>query len=246
MVRPTDPRVALPSWLTVVGSAAIAAHLVAVAAMVLAAPSGPWPSGGGSTMSTPPQFAYSLNELVPAGYLQSLGMANNYHFLRNRPAVPGVSFEIRLRDETGTPLKTVKFPDESANFWVRHRQSLLARGLADDQPVEPPQGEMIPAPNRSAPMVQIWEMAGNQQLQLRRVPQHLVSRDRPVYSPSERSLLLARSYARYLCRGNRATRAEVIRHTQEPIPPAVMFMSGPPPPGASNNDLISNFGELPE
>jgi hypothetical protein len=172
-------------------------------------------------------------------------MTNNYHFLGNRPAMPGVSFEVRLKDESGNDLRTLSFPEANSNFWVRHRQSVLARGLADDQPVEPPQGEMIPAPNRSAPTAQIWEMAGDQRLELRRVPEHLVPRDRPVFRPSERSLLLARSYARYLCREHGAAKAEFIRHTGEPITPAVMFTSGPPP-AVAFSELLSNFGELPE
>jgi hypothetical protein len=104
---------------------------------------------------------------------------------------------------------------------------------------------MIPAPNRAVPTVRIWEIAGNGGLELRTVPEHLVPRDRPVFRASARSLLLARSYARYLCRINGAAKAEVIRHTQEPIPPAVMFMSNQPPAGAFN-ELTSNFGELPE
>ena len=245
MSKPTNTHVALPSWLVVLGSVAIAGHLLAVVAMVLAAPSGPWPSDVGSSLSTPPQFAYSLNNLIPAEYLKSLGMSNNYHFFRNRPVLPGVSFEVRLQDEVGSRLATVKFPESNSNFWVRHRQSLLARGLADDQPVEPPQGEMIPAPNRTIPTVQVWEIARNGGLELRNVPEHLVPRDRPVFRPSERSLLLARSYIRHLCRTNGAAKAELIRHTQEPIPPAVMFMSDQTPAGAFN-ELISNFGELPK
>lgn len=245
MPNSTDTSRSLASWQVVLGSVAIAGHLLAVAAMVLAAPSGPWPSAGGSTLSTPPQFAYSLNNFIPAEYLKSVGMTNNYHFLRNRPALPDVSFEVRLKDESGNDLGTVLFPDVNSNFWVRHRQSLLARGLADDQPVEPPQGEMIPAPNRSAATAQIWEIAENRGLELRRVPEHLIPRDRPVFRPSERSLLSARSYARYLCRQHGAAKAELIRHTYEPITPAVMFMSGQPP-AAAINELISNFGELPE
>ena len=87
MAKPTDTRGALPSWLVVLASAAIAGHFLAVVVMVLAVPSGPWPSAEGSTLSTPPQFAYSLNNLVPAEYLKSLGMTNNYHFLRNQSRV---------------------------------------------------------------------------------------------------------------------------------------------------------------
>ncbi|MBI2477827.1 MAG: hypothetical protein HYV60_04025 [Planctomycetia bacterium] len=245
MAKMADTRGMFPSWVVVLASVAIAAHLLAVVIVVLAAPSGPWPADGGSTLSTPPQFAYSLNTLLPAQYLQSLGMLNHYHFDSNRPAVPAASFEVRLKDASGKHLTTVKFPDGDNNHSVRHRQSLLARGLADDQPIEPPQGEVIAAPNRSVPDAQIWDMAGSEGLVIRTVPEHLIPRDRPVFRPSAQSLLLARSYARYLCRTHGAAKAEVIRHTQEPIPPAVMFISGPPPADAAGK-LVSNFGELAE
>jgi hypothetical protein len=235
----------LSSWVVGLGSVAIAGHLLAVVIVVLAAPSGPWPADGGSNLSTPPQFAYSLNDLAPAEYLHPLGLVNHFHFNSNRPAVPGVSFEVRLKDASGKHLTTVKFPDGDSNFSVRHRQSLLARGLADDQPVQPPQGEVIAAANRSAPTAQIWETGATQELVLKTVPEHLIPRDRPVFRPSEQSLLLARSYARYLCRTHGAAKAEVIRHTQEPIPPAVMFITGPPPADAAGK-LVSNFGELAE
>ncbi|MCB9937365.1 MAG: hypothetical protein H6823_03930 [Planctomycetaceae bacterium] len=245
MAKVTDTRDVLPAWVVGLGSVAIACHLLAVVIVVLAAPSGPWPTDGGSTLSTPPQFAYSLNNLAPSKYLQSLGMMNHYHFFSNRPAVPGVSFEVRLKDESGKVFSTVRFPEAGASFSVRHRQSLLARSLADDQPIEPPQGEVIPAANRSVPTAQIWETRAAQELILMTVPEHLIPRDRPVSRPSEQSLLLARSYARYLCRRHGATRAEVIRHTQEPIPPAVMFIAGPPLADAAGK-LISNFGEPTE
>ena len=245
MARLTNTREGSAPWVVAVGSAAIVGHLLAVVIVILAAPSGPWPAEGGSTFSTPPQFAYSLNDLLPTTYLQSLGLLNHYHFSSNRPAVPGASFEVRLKDQSGKLLTTVKFPNKDCNFSVRHRQSLLASGLADDQPVEPPQGEVIAAPNRAVPSARIWEMAGTEGLVIQAVPEHLIPRDRPVFRPSEQSLLLARSYARYLCRLHGAVTAEVIRHTQEPIPPAVMFISGPPPADASGK-LASNFGELTE
>ena len=130
MAKVTSTTGELPSWAVGLGSVAIAGHLLAVVIVVLAAPSGPWPADGGSTLSTPPQFAYSLNNLAPAKYLQSLGMMNHFHFNSNRPAVPGVSFEVRLKDASGKHLTTVKFPDGDSNFSVRHRQSLLAHGLA--------------------------------------------------------------------------------------------------------------------
>lgn len=245
MAEQTDARGRLPLWLIVLGSAAIACHFFAVLITVLASPSGPWPTADGSMLSTPPQFAYSLNNVIPAEYLRSLGMSNDFHFYDNRPALPGVSFEVRLKDESGNDRGTIVFPDVNSNFWVRHRQSLLARGLADDQPVEPPRGEMIPPPNRSAPTALIWALAKGEGLELRRVPEHLIPRDRPVFRPSERSLLLSRSYARHLCRKHGVAKVELIRHTGEPITPAVMFIDEHTS-AAARNELVSNFGELPE
>jgi DnaJ-class molecular chaperone len=52
-------------------------------------------------------------------------------------AALGASIDILTFDG----LQTIKIPEDGANCWVRHRQSLLARALAEDQPVEPPQGE---------------------------------------------------------------------------------------------------------
>jgi len=234
-----------PTPVLVLGSVLIAGHLLAVLSAVLAAPSGPWPTDGGNTMSTPPQFAYTLNRLFADRYLRLVGMANNYHFFSNQPAVPGVWFEVRLKDDAGNPISTLRFPDPDANFAIRHRQGLLARGLIDDRPVDPPQGEKIAAPNRSVPTERIWEPVGDGQLELKHVPEHLIPRDRPVLGPSEQSWLLARSYSRYLCHRHGAATAEVIRKTQGPIAPAVMFIPGRPPDDAAGK-LTSSFGELPQ
>ena len=235
----------LPTWQLAFGSLAIGGHFLAVLAMILAAPSGPWPSADGGNHSTPPQFAYSLNNLFPASYLQSLGMADDYHFIGNNPAQVGVSIELRLEDADGRPLTTLTLPDAEGNWWVRHRQSVLARGLADDIPVSPPEGEMVPAPNQTLPGMPIWELAQGGGLELHNVPEHLIPRERPVFRPSEKSLLLARAYARYACRTHGAVHVEIVRRTQEPIPPAVMFLEGPPPSEAAG-ELISSFGEFTE
>jgi hypothetical protein len=183
--------------------------------------------------------------MAPAAYLQALGMTSHYHFAANRPAVPGATLEFRLEDDAGTLLTTVMIPDPDRPFAVRHRQQVLASRLADDVPAQPPEGEFIAAPSRSVPTVEIWEPGGPRELVLKSVPEHLIPRDRPVFSPSPQSMLLARSYARALCRKHGAAKAEVIRHTQEPIPPAIMFMVGPGPSDADGK-LVSRFGRLPE
>jgi hypothetical protein len=170
-------------------------------------------------------------------------MTHNYHFASNRPGPPGVSFEVQLRDGAGRPLGTIRIPDQSANFWVRHRQGLLAQALADDRPVRPGGSEVLAAPGQPGPVVWVWVPAGDEMLRLRPVPEHLVPRDRPVFRPSEWSLLLARSYVRHLCRLYGAATGELVRHTREPVPPAVL--SGDEPPADAFVELLSNFGELP-
>ena len=239
----------LPTWLLAVGSVAIGGHLLAVLAMILAVPSGPWPAADGSSLSTPPQFAYSLNKLIPDWYLRSLGMAHDYHYFSNNPALIGVSIELRLEAADGRPLGTLPLPDQRCNWWVGHRQALLARGLADDLPIFPPEGEMVAAPGQALPSSPIWELSPDGGLELRNVPEHLIPRERPVFRPSDKSLLLARSMARYACRTHGAAKVEVIRRTQERIPPAVMFLPSPPAGDSASNaagELVSNFGKFAE
>ncbi len=239
----------LPTWQLVVGSVAIGGHLLAVLAMILAVPSGPWPASDGSSLSTPPQFAYTLNNLIPNWYLRGLGMAQHYHHVSNNPALVGVSIELRLEGADGSPLGTLPLPDPRCNWWVGQRQALLARALADDVPVFPPEGEMIAAPGLALPSLPIWELSPDGGLELRNVPEHLIPRERPVFRPSDKSLLLARSMARYARRTFGAARVEVIRRTQEPISPAVMFLPSPPAGGATGNaagELVSNFGKFAE
>jgi hypothetical protein len=79
-------------------------------------------------------------------------------------------------------------------------------------------------------------------LHLAAVPQHRLPRYPGRWRPSEWSLILARSYGRYLCRTHGAASAEIVRHTREPVPPAVLFGQETPP--AVFNDLVANFGEM--
>lgn len=239
---PSNAVAGIPRWLVFPASLALAFHFGAVICGALAAPSGPWPSMDGPPEPfSPPQFAFSLAELTRP-YLKLVKMTHNYHFVTNRPGIPGASFEVRLKDAEGQELTTVQIPEPGANRWVRHRQALLAQGLADDQPIMPPPGEVIAPPLRAVPTVPIWEPADKGKLVIRTVPEHLIPRDRPVFRPSEGSLLLARAYGRYLCRTHGAASAELIRHWQQPIPPAALtmdtFQAG------AFDEVISNFGEL--
>lgn len=237
---PTDR---IPRWLTWLLSGWIAFHLLAVVVNALAASSGPWPTGDGIREIMPPRFAYSLNNAIAPKYNQFLRMTHTYHFVSNRPGLPGVYLEFHLKDAAGNSLGTRKLPEDDANFQVWHRQDLLARDLGDDVPVPPPQGEAIPAPNQQVPMVQIWDMDKSEhKLNLKMVPQHLVPRDRPILQPSERSMRLAQSYGRYLCRTYGAASVEILRHHRDPIPP--MVLSTPNVPAGEFDEIISNFGEF--
>lgn len=229
-----------PSFVMVVGSLAIAFHLGAVILHALAAPSGPWPSMDGPPMAGPPAFAQSLDESLSLVYLKPLKLMHNYHFVGNRPIAPGVSVEVKLKNVKGEVTTTVRWPDPAANAWVRFMQGLYVQGMVPDQPIAPLQGEEVPAPHQQPRMVSIWE--GDPALRLSKVPEHLIPRNRQVYSPTDWSLVLAHACARYLCRTHGAASAEVIRHSREAISPAFLSM-GPPPPMAFT-DLIASFGDI--
>jgi hypothetical protein len=236
--------VGLPRWLVVLGSLLIAGHLLAVLGLALAVRTDPLPTPfGGSTTFAGPKFAQVINDVAMPHYLRFLKMTQNYHFASNRPGIQGVMFEVRLRDGEGKEMAVLKFPDPKANAWVRHRQGLLARGLAEEQPVEAIPGEAIAAPGQRVEEAEFWDGPDQHQLRLRRAAQHLVPRDRPVTGPTPWSLVLAQSYARYLCRTHGAASAEVIRHMHHSIPPMILFEREPPPPGLFE-DFIADFGEF--
>ncbi len=231
----------LSTPLVVLGSVALVAHLAAVVAAALAAPSGPWPTADGPPgVAPPPEFALAANATATPDYLRWVKLAHDFRFPSDQPGAPGVRFEVRLRDAAGTVTETLKFPETSANPWVRYRQELLAQHLAPDVPVQPLEGEAIPAPNQKVKTVQIWDMSPDKQLRLRSVPEHLVPRDHPVFRPSDWALVLVKSYCRYLCREHGAASAEFVRYTRNPIPP-VAVAKGPPPPQAFE-ELVANFG----
>lgn len=239
----TPPQVRpLPRGLALVLSGVLAAHLLAVGLLVLAAPSGPWPTPFGQSLAVGPPFAQSASEVVGQRYLRPLKMTHNYHLTHNRTGQPGAFFEVQFADDSGAVIRTLRFPDPQANFWVRHRQSVLARMLADDVPVQPGMAEAIPAPNQQARTVTIWDGGDNQALQLKTIPEHLIPRDRPVFRPSEWSLLLARSYLRHLLREHDAASARLIRHTREAVMPALLYV--PEPPAEVFQELLCDFGEV--
>lgn len=228
----------LPLWLRIAVGAAVGVHLLVIIAQVISAPSGEWYTPMGPSMAEPPQFVKPITEAAVPAYLEPLRLTHNYHFATNRTSRPGVYFEVHLKNKDGQRIKTLRFPDEKVNPWVRHRQELLAQGLAEDEPVPPPQGEIIGRVEFT-----IWDLPdqGSQDLRLKKVPQHLVPRDRPVMMPSPWSLTLAKSYARYLCRTEHAAAAEIVRHTRDPWQPGYLLIPREAIP--PNDTLVCNFGE---
>ncbi len=255
MHHPLSPNgEALPRWLVLMGSAAILYHLTAITLAILDMKSGPWPDG----LAEAPAFAHSLRSLstVHGKYLR---VVHSYDFPSNRPSdLPGVEFEVRLRDAQGHVFQTLHFPDPHANLWVRKRQEILAGNLAPDEPLEPPRAEILAAPGQKVPTVSLWALpnefganAGNSvvsnfsdkaPLHLQTVDYNNIPRDRQLMKPLDWSLVLERSYARYLCRKYQAASAEVLRHTREPVPPAVLF--GNEIPSNALEDLVASFGEV--
>jgi hypothetical protein len=249
----------LPPWLVCVGTVAIVLHLIAVVLPILIAQSGPWPTTTGRSMEDPPRFAQAARGLS-SWHTRYLRFGQNFHHLLDRPAdLPGVELEILLRNDKDELIQTLHLPDPNANPWVRHRQELLVRSLAPDLPVDPPGQELIAAPGKNLPDQTIWtlpeerfgegkteqKVAGQSekpiQLILREVPPHLVPRTRSVMRPSELSLALVHSYARYLCREYGAASADVLRHTREPIAPAILFEVEP---GATIEELVASYGKV--
>src|SRR5262249_13830522 len=111
----------LPMWLMAAGSLFAVGHILAVGLLALAAPSGPWLTNFGPSEAIGPQFAQSItNNFTYPWYFQPLRMSHNYHFKSNHPAGTTAYFEVHLKDEFGEVAKILKFPNDKANFWVRH------------------------------------------------------------------------------------------------------------------------------
>jgi hypothetical protein len=243
-----------PRWLLVVASLLIGYHLLAVTLTVLAAPSGPWPSPEGPLKWSPPQFAVSLNQGLTADYLRTFKLGHNAHFDSNQPGMIDVFLEVHLKDNAGKEIKTVRLPDPEANSWLRFQQSLLARPMTMDMPLPPPSSEVIAAPHKANPTMPAWEMVSSEIPGIRKLK--LVEMDvntindkqregRMSQRPSDWTLLLVHSYARHLCRVHGAAKAEIIRHSHEPIPPGVLSNDFRPEENTDAfGELVSNFGEL--
>jgi len=244
----------LPRGLIILGSVAVVLHLSALAVLVIAAPSGPWVSPFGDSEAAEPEFIKGLNQTFGPYYLHPLHITHNYHFMSNQPEMPQVYIEARLRDAAGK-LTTLKLPDPEANYWVRHRQTLLAQALGGDQGYQPPRDSGT-AENLRKLEVTLWyapsgttenKLQTKKEYEWRRIQQEppgifMFNR------PSEWSQVLARSYGRYLLREHGAAKVEIVRHSRSPILPEILLPTLQAEmvqmlQQRTFTDLVCNFGE---
>jgi hypothetical protein len=229
----------LPVWAIRLGSLVVGLHFLAIGTLVLSAESGPWATRFGDSPALGPSFARKINDAC-AFYLEPLRLTDN-HAAGNRLLASAVFFEARLKDAQGVVFDTVQFPGGGGNFWLRHRYKLLALGLGSDIPVQAPRGEVIAGPGKKMPTMTYWDNSDPKLWKLKTEDEHLVPKDRPVFRPSEWSLLLARSYQRYLSRQYNAAAVELVRHSKDQVMPGFMFGEGPPP--GTFDELVCSFGE---
>jgi hypothetical protein len=243
----------LPRVAVVLGSIAIGFHFACLTLQALDVPSGPWLIGPGETSPAPePQFVKSpwkFNQPDPIqtvrqGYLHLLHLDHNFSFAGNRAEDPEVRFEVRLTDARGN-VQTLHFPDPNANAWVRHRQTILAQALGNDQSFMRPQGGVRIGPGGEPIKRTIWHGERGKEFKLTTFVEHELPAGEIFFSqPSDLSQIMAKAYGRYLCREHDAVRAEVVRHNRNPILPAYMFMEKSQAPQFVFETLSCNFGEL--
>jgi hypothetical protein len=173
-------------------------------------------------MSPPPPAVASANDGLAQPYLRAVKLTHNYHFASNRVGNPDAYLVVHLEDGDGKHLRTVCVPDPNAPPYVQRRQALLLRFLVDDQPVQPPTSERIYPPGQTPPRLSIWEMNEPGRLHLAEIAEMEVPRNRPVFRPSDWSLIVVRSCARHLCRVHGAERAHVVRYSRDAVHPSIL------------------------
>jgi len=244
----TNTAAPLPRWVVVAGSGVIVFHLFAIVVFVLAAPSGPWSTPFGPSTAFGPFFVEDINNAT-SRYLSVIHLAHDYHFQADQTDLPAVYFEAKLRDKAGKVIGTLKFPQDKANFWVRHRQSLLAQGLGDDRPPEGARGSNpIAAPGQKLKDIPVWERIGNTGDSYKLGKKQTITPDLELMAPSARSILLVKAYARYLGRQHEAASVELIRHSRNGIMPEMVYINrqrqvaGVEQTPYSLNEMVANFG----
>lgn len=228
-----------PKWARLVGSIAIAGHFLAVATTVLSSQSGPWPGGD---MAHAPMFAELLAAKLDP-WLAIVKLSTNFHFNECRPTV-AARFEAILRDSQGNEIKRLQFPDPNASSALRHKQSLLAFEIAQDEPLRPPQGFWVAAPGKEAKKVPGWIVnESGKEGKLGSIAENLIPRDRPTFGPTALAAIAAQSYARHLCRQHQVAKCEIVRYDRMLFPPLILMEAGEPNPSFFEENSRS-FGAI--
>src|SRR5262249_30264399 len=103
------------------------------------------------------------------------------------------------------------------------------------------QTELIAAPGGEVPKTQYWRLEKGK-LELVTVDVNKVPLTPPVSGPTDMSFMLARAYARHLCRTHGAEKAEVLRHHQNAIRPFVLHADNVQ--ARDFEEIVSNYGEF--
>jgi hypothetical protein len=232
----TGDKQPLPTWLKVAGSVFVLFHLSLVGLRAFDAQSGPWPSNEfGDQPSAPPNFVTALSEPTER-YLSSLRLTHNYHFATNNLDFPEVKFDVKLYDQSGRLLRTLHFPDETSNPWVRHRLAMLASALFNDIDV-PPVREKTPPKVEEAPTLRVWEL-DKDVLRIQEVPRHTLTSG--GFRPAPQAELIAKAYVRFQCRVHGAASGEVIRRSKAAFLPEYILVD-PLRPNPFK-EVVASFG----
>lgn len=184
---PPDERLSLKPWHMALGSVVILLHLAAVAVCGFMMVSGPWPTPMGDSPALPPQFAQTAYRAAGLVYAQGLRIGANSRYISNRPGKqPAIQFEVLLKDGKGALIKRLKFPDPEANFWVRHRQEMLAQALGEDQLMPALEGEILAAPGQKLERRTVWRGLAPMVMQGSRW--HIRDKEKKLLFPEPRDL----------------------------------------------------------
>lgn len=248
MARENEPRRAPtgmpPTWMMVLGSLAIAIHLLLAFIMTLNEPSGPWPVDGAGIPADPPRFVREIgNYWLTNLYHNSVRSNHSFHFSSNRQEGQEISFDGLIKDDKGTVIKKVSIPDPEAPSSIQVRQRLLAQQLGNDEPLPPQQGVIIAAPGKELEPIRWWHQEADRRYILKTENPNAVPRNQSFMHPTDAQLIIARSYSRFLSRQNAGAKVELTRSWYNPIMPMVL-VNDPPPNAADLRHFSSSYGEL--
>jgi hypothetical protein len=192
----------------------------------------------------PPPAASLLHDTIGTRrYLQAIGLNNDYHFPSNRVSAPDAYLEVVLEDEDGSKVKSLRYPDPDAPYFVRYRQARLIRWLIEDLPIAPlPATERIYPPGKPPARVAFWDQVEPRRLVLAEVLEPEVPRGRPLVRPAPWSMVVLRSLARHACREHGAAHARILRHSKEALSPEGLMDPRALPP--EMDELVSDYGRM--